>query len=29
MSECLMCDGTGFIGPKNKPDTPIELIQIG
>lgn len=30
MSErCFMCEGSGFIGPKNKPGTPIELMQIG
>lgn len=29
MSECYLCEGSGFIGPKNPPNTPMELMQIG
>lgn len=27
--KCSMCDGTGYLGAKNNPDTPLELMKIG
>lgn len=27
--KCFYCDGTGFVGPKNEPNTPIELMKVG
>jgi len=27
--DCAACDGTGFTGPKNGPNTPIELMKVG
>jgi len=27
--DCASCGGTGFIGPKNEPNTPIELMKVG
>ena len=26
---CAACNGTGFVGPKNEPNTPIELMKVG
>lgn len=26
---CSICDGSGYVGPKNDPNTPIELMKVG
>lgn len=26
---CSICDGSGYVGPKNFKNTPVELIKVG